>query len=47
MTRPLCAYAPDPEPPLARQVLGWALSRPAQLAFFIALTVGAFWSFTQ
>jgi len=42
--RPLCAYAPDPDPPLVWQALGWAVTRPGQLLFIIALVAGALWS---
>lgn len=46
--RALCAYAPDPEPPsIGRLVVAWAVTRPAQSLFAIALVAGALWSFAQ
>lgn len=44
VTRPLCAYAPDPEPSLIQQAFGWALRSPHQLIFALALIAGALWS---
>lgn len=42
--RDLCAYAPDPDPPLIWQAFGWAVTRPGQLVFALALFAGALWS---
>ncbi|WP_433934487.1 hypothetical protein [Brevundimonas diminuta] len=45
MTRRSFAAAPA-DPPLARLVLAWAVTRPGRLLFPLGLFVAAYWSLT-